>query len=179
MGSIEPSPRRSRSWKTWQSSTCRCERAPGRNLTVWRGPTRADDCAPGGAAGWLQSAAEPASTLPPSAVPQANTFTGTLPPQLCHPGSQLRVLNVRSNKLYGSAEQVKQCRYLQVLNLGDNNFTGPLPATVRGRDTGGPRPLPARRACTQVTGHRSHALTRPSPPALPAPPRSGGTAWCR
>lgn len=44
--------------------------------------------------------------------------------------SKLLVLNVRGNRLEGSARTVESCGSLIQLDLGNNQFTGPLPASV-------------------------------------------------
>lgn len=62
-------------------------------------------------------------------APQANSISGTIPAELCRAGAQLRVLNLRSNKLHGPAAPVTQCRYLELLDLGTNAFTGALPSS--------------------------------------------------
>ena len=63
------------------------------------------------------------------AAAQLNALTGTIPARLCGPDTQLRVLNLRANRLSGPAGPVTRCQQLASLDLGLNNLTGSLPAT--------------------------------------------------
>jgi Leucine-rich repeat (LRR) protein len=55
---------------------------------------------------------------------ETNALTGELPPGLCRPGSQLRVLNLRNNGFKGRATQVAGCGALTQLDLSNNQLTG-------------------------------------------------------
>eukprot|EP00878_Enallax_costatus_P004317 GHUV01004548.1.p1 GENE.GHUV01004548.1~~GHUV01004548.1.p1 ORF type:complete len:1095 (+),score=312.31 GHUV01004548.1:392-3676(+) len=61
---------------------------------------------------------------------EMNALTGTLPPNLCSgDDSKLMLFNVRANRLAGNATVVESCGNLIELDIGDNSFTGRLPAT--------------------------------------------------
>lgn len=61
---------------------------------------------------------------------QANSLTGTIPPGLCAAGAPLRVINLRANSLSGPASALLGCKQLEILDLGSNALTGPLPAAA-------------------------------------------------
>lgn len=61
--------------------------------------------------------------------------------------SKLMLLNIRANRLSGNATVVESCGNLIELDIGDNSFTGPLPASVDWDE------LSSYRACrNQLTG---------------------------
>lgn len=61
---------------------------------------------------------------------EANSITGTLPPELCHgDNSTLLLLNLRANRLSGNATSLERCGSLVQLDISANNFSGVLPAS--------------------------------------------------
>lgn len=54
---------------------------------------------------------------------QSNSLTGQLPQELCPPGSQLEMVQVRNNLLTGPLEPLTRCTELTQLDVSGNAFT--------------------------------------------------------